>query len=184
MINLRSELRRRLLGFYFANPRASQYLRELAQRLGVDPANLSRELSSLEREGLFLSHTRGRQKYFRLNRDYPLYQEYRRIVLKTAGAAGRLRELLANLAGVEQAYLYGSFARNRADAQSDIDVLVVGRPDPAQLEMAITKLERQLDRDINYVLMSPREFTTRRAGGDSFLKDIWRHERVTLVAAS
>ncbi len=184
MINLRSQLRRELLRYYFTNPGASHYLRELAGLLRLDPANLSRELGRLERQGLFASERRGIQKYFHLNRSYPLYEEVRRIVFKTVGAVGQLRNSLKQVPGVEEAYLYGSFARNQQDAMSDIDVLLVGQPRAEELEGAIRKLERQLHREINYTLLSPKEFRTRRATKDAFLEDIWRHKKISLVASS
>ena len=42
--------------------------------------------SRLEREGLFRAEVSGRQKYFQLNRAYPLFKEVRGIVAKTIGA--------------------------------------------------------------------------------------------------
>ena len=77
MLNLRSNVRRRLLAYFFTNPTSRLHLRDLAERLDADPANLSKELRRLEREGLFLSEVSGRQKYFQLNRDYPLFNEVR-----------------------------------------------------------------------------------------------------------
>lgn len=88
MINLRSRLRRELLRYYFTNPKAEHYLRELAELLEVDPANLSRELAELTRQRVFIARTRGRQKYFQLNRAHPLYGEFRGIVFKTVGVVG------------------------------------------------------------------------------------------------
>jgi hypothetical protein len=73
MIDLRSKARQRLLAYYFANPAARLHLRDLAGQLDIDPANLSKELRRLETEGLFRSEVNGRQKYFQLNRDYPLF---------------------------------------------------------------------------------------------------------------
>ena len=184
MINLRSKLRRKLLGYYFTNPSASHYLRELAELLRLDPANLSRELARLERQGLFVSERRGVQKYFCLNRHYALYEELRRIVLKTVGAVGQLRNSLKQIPGVQEAYLYGSFARNQQDAASDIDVLLIGEPESEVVEEAVRKLERQLHREINYTLLDQKEFKARRASKDAFLEDIWRHKRISLVASS
>jgi hypothetical protein len=73
MIDLRSKVRQRLLAYYFANPAARLHLRDLAGQLEIDPSNLSKELRRLETEGLFRSELSGRQKYFQLNRDYPLF---------------------------------------------------------------------------------------------------------------
>ena len=183
MLNLRSKLRRALFGYYFTNPKAEHYLRELAELLGLDAANLSRELAGLMRQGLFLSRSRGRQKYFQLNRSHPLYDEFRRIVFKTIGVEGQLRDALRAVSGIREAYLYGSFAQDEQDTQSDIDVLIVGTPEAEALEDAIRKLERRLSREINYTLMSPVEFRTRRGKKDPFLEDIWRNRRIDLLAA-
>jgi DNA-binding MarR family transcriptional regulator len=87
MLDLRSKARQQLLAYYFTNPTARHHLRDLAERLGIDPSNLSKELGRLERDGLFRSEVIGRQKYFQLNREYPLFDEVRKIVAKTIGAA-------------------------------------------------------------------------------------------------
>ena len=53
MLDLRSKARQQLLAYYFTNPTARHHLRDLAERLSIDPSNLSKELGRLEREGLF-----------------------------------------------------------------------------------------------------------------------------------
>lgn len=182
MLDLRSKARQRLLAYYFTNPVARHHLRDLAERLSIDPSNLSRELRRLEREGLFRSEVSGRQKYFQLNREYPLFREVRSIVAKTIGAAPLIANSVRALADIEEAYLYGSFARNQQDAASDIDLLVIGTPRGEVLAEAMRKLERQLGREINYTVLSRNEFEFRRARKDAFLESVWRHKRVSLVA--
>jgi len=54
----------------------------LAKPLGIDPSNLSKELGRRERDGLFRSEVIGRQNIFQLNREYPLFDEVRKIVAK------------------------------------------------------------------------------------------------------
>jgi predicted nucleotidyltransferase len=183
MLDLRSHARRRLLAYYFTNPAARLHVRDLAERLSVDPSNLSRDLRRLEREGLFRSEVSGRQKYFRLNRAYPLFREVRSIVEKTIGAAPLIGRALQSLDHVEEAYLYGSFARNQQDAASDIDVLVIGNPPAGTLAEAVRKLERQLAREINYTVISRDEFEARRQRKDALLESIWRSKRVSLMSA-
>jgi len=184
MMDFRSKPRRRLLAYYFTNPSARHYLRELAEKLAVDPANLSRELRRLELEGLFLSELSGHQKYFRLNKAYPLYREVRSIVSKTIGAVPLISEALRKVNGVDEAYLYGSFARNQQDALSDIDILVIGAPEGAALAQAVGKLERFLGREINYTTLTRKEFNSRRLRKDAFLEDVWRQRRIVLVGVA
>lgn len=184
MFELRSATRRRLLAYYFTNPAVRLHVRELAKRLNVDPSNLSKELKRLEQEGLFRSEVSGRQKYFQLNRNYPLFNEVRSIVAKTLGAVPILTESLQRVEGIKEAYLYGSFAQNQQDVASDIDVLVIGEPNAETLAEVARKLERQLGREINYTVLTPKELRLRRARNDAFLDDIWRNRRVRLVGAA
>ncbi len=182
MLDLRSKARQRLLAYYFTNPAARHHLRELADRLSIDPSNLSRELRRLERDGLFRSEISGRQKYFRLHREYPLFSEVRSIVAKTIGAVPLIAQTVKAIGGIEEAYLYGSFARNQQDAASDIDVLVIGAPRGDALAEAMRQLERRLGREVNYTVLSRHEFESRRAREDAFLENVWHHKRVSLIA--
>jgi predicted nucleotidyltransferase len=183
MLDLRSKARQRLFSYYFTNPTARHHLRDLAGRLGIDPSNLSKDLGRLEREGLFRSEVSGRQKYFQLNREYPLFGEVRSIVAKTIGAVPLITQSLKKIEGVEEAYLYGSFARNQQDATSDIDVLVVGKPKGEALAEAMQRLERQLGREINYTILTRKELDVRRARKDPFLENVWHNKRISLVGA-
>lgn len=181
MLGLRSKVRRKLLGYYFTNPSARHHLRDLAERLSSDPSNLSKELRRLEQEGLFRSETSGRQKYFQLNRQYPLFDEVRRIIEKTIGAGASIRESLKKVGEIDEAYLYGSFAENQQDSASDIDLLIIGIPREKDLAQAVRKLERQLGREVNYTVLTPKEFESRRARKDAFLENVWHNKRIPLI---
>ena len=184
MLDLRSKARQRLLAYYFTNPAARHHLRDLADRLSIYPSHLSRELRRLERDGVFRSEVNGRQKHFWLNREYPLFSEVRGIVVKTIGAVPLIAQSIKTIEGVEEAYLYGPFARNQQHAASDIDVLVIGKPPAEALAEAVRKLERQLGREINYTVMSRGEFNSRRQRKDAFLESIWHNKRVPLMTHS
>ena len=173
--------RRKLLAYYFTHPAARHHLRDLAVRLKVDPSNLSKELARLEREGLFRAEVSGRQKYFQLNRAYPLFKEVRGIVAKTIGAVPLIAESLKKIDGIDEAYLYGSFARGRQDVASDVDVLVIGIPRGKVLAEAVRKLERQLGREINYAVLAVKEFKSRRSRKNALLANVLRKKRVCLI---
>jgi predicted nucleotidyltransferase len=184
MLNLRSKVRPRLLAYYFMNPTVRHHLRDLAERLSIDPSNLSKELGRLERDGLFLSEVSGRQKYFQLNRVYPLFDEVRSIVPKTIGAVALITQCLKKIEGMGEAYLHGSFARKRQDAASDLDVLVIGSPREQVLAEAMRKLDRQLGREINYTVLTRKEVESRRARKDAFLENVWHYKRDLLLGAA
>lgn len=184
MFGLHSKARQRLLVYYFTNSTARRHVRDLAKQLNIDASNLSKELRRLETEGLFCSEISGRQKYFYLNRRYPLFAEVGRIVEKTLGAAASLSRALKSIGGIEEAFLYGSFARNQQDASSDIDILIIGHPKTVAIAQAVRTLERQLGRDINYTILTSKEFESRRARNDAFLEVIWHNKRIPLIGAA
>lgn len=80
-INFRSKLHQALLAHYSLNPNSEYYVRDLSRILSFDVAFLSRELATLTRAGIFVSFTRNRQKYFRLNHVHPIYNEIKNIAM-------------------------------------------------------------------------------------------------------
>lgn len=79
-INFRSKLHQKLLRYYFDNPDAEYYVRELSRTLSFDVSIISRELKEFVRYGIFISWERGHEKYFRLNKKYQFYNEIRTII--------------------------------------------------------------------------------------------------------
>ena len=181
MLSLRSHLRRKLLTFFFVNRKARVYVRQLALALQSDSTNTSRELARLEREGLLRAELEGRQLYYSLNLAYPYLKPLFALLQGSIGILPTLKTALQPLAGIETAWIYGSFARNQADAASDIDLLIVGQPDPAALAAKVRKAETSLRREINYTVLSSRELARRRRNHDPFISDIWSGKRIELI---
>jgi predicted nucleotidyltransferase len=182
MISLRSNLRRKLLTFFYVNRSARVYVRQLALALHADSTNLSRELARLEREGLLHSEIEGRQRYYSINREYPYLKPLFTMLQGSIGIEPALKDALKAVDGVKSAWLFGSFAKNEADAASDIDLLIVGKPDQAQLATETRKAEKALRREINYTVLTPKELKRRLKKGDAFIEDIWNGKRIELVS--
>jgi predicted nucleotidyltransferase len=181
MISLRSELRRKLLTYFYTNRSARVYVRQLANALDVDSTNLSRELARLEREGLLRSEIEGRQRYYSINPQYPYLKAVLSLLQGTVGIVPTLRAALDHVRGVGRAWLFGSFAKNEADATSDIDLLIVGEPDSGNLATEIRKLEKTLNREVSYTVLRPQELKRRLATHDPFLTDVWQGKRIELI---
>jgi len=92
-----------------------------------------------------------------------------------------LRTALDHVRGVDRAWPYGSFAKNEADATSDIDLLIVGRPDVGNLAAEIRNLEKTLNREVSYTILRPEELKRRLAAHDPFLTDVWQGKRIELI---
>ena len=182
----KSPLRKKLLSYFFTNPQAKLYLRDIAAKLNVDPANLSRELARLVSDGVFVSEKQGNLKYFSLNTQYPLYQELKSIIFKTIGVQGAVENLLNKIPGIERAFIYGSFAKNRERMGSDIDLCLIVRKNKFQenpLLQGLNQLEHELGREINYTFFTEKEWESRQRSKDSFVSTLIRNKRIELIHA-
>lgn len=177
---LKTKLRRKLLGYTFTHPHGNYYVRELASYIQEDPGNLSRELRRLEDEGLYKSVTRGRIKLYSLNKAYPLFNELRAIVSKTEGVEAILKGLVEAEKGISLAFIYGSYAKNKENAASDIDLVVVGDFERDAFTQKVRKIEGKLDREVNFNTYAPDEFKAERRKHGSFLNLVLKDKIIIL----
>ena len=93
--------------------------------------------------------------------------------MKVAGPPAVLSELLSSVPGIEEAYIYGSWARRHrgepGDEPGDIDVLLVaGNADPAATtrsarDAADVATER-LGRDVSISVLTPADWESGTSG--------------------
>ena len=151
------------------------YLSELAQFIGTTPSSLQRELKALVDGGILERRREGTRIYFKADTRSPLFPELRGLLEKTAGLLPTLRQALKPFAGrIDCAFVYGSVARGREHARSDVDVLVMGAVGLAELAPALRKVEARLGRDVNVTSYSAQEFGKKIAAKDHFLTEILR----------
>lgn len=181
MISLRSSIAQKLLSYFFLNQKEERYVNELAKILDVDPKNLDTKLKELELEGLFSSEFRGQERYYFLNDHYFLLNEYRQIVLKTFGLEGILKEILSKVSGIKEVYIFGSYAGNKLNAGSDLDLLVIGNHDITAIQKSILSVQKKFGREVNVVNMSEGEFVQRKVKKDAFLDEIFKKPIIRVI---
>ena len=180
MINL-SKNEARLLRLFYTNPDQAFYMQEIGRILGKKPGIFQRTLYDMENKGILRSEYKANARYFRANRDYPLYQEYKSIVLKTVGIIGSLKEVFDKAGSIDFSFIYGSFAKSRENYLSDIDLVVIGSPDENTIIREFEKLEEYLKREINYKLYSLKEFLESVRRKAPFLLGILREPTIMLI---
>ena len=180
MISLRSDITQKVLGYFMLHETANLYINEMARRLSVDDGNLTRKLKELEQEGIFKSELKGKERYYSLNRSFPLLKEYKKIILKTVGFEHTLKESLREVKGLKQAIIFGSYAENKMDASSDIDLLAVGDHDTIDLQRKVSALKKTLDREINIISMSESEYQ-RKKKVHPLLKSIQQKKKIVIL---
>lgn len=71
-----------LLKLFYGHPDNSYYMQEIGRILGKKPGVFQRTLNKMEEQGVLISEFRANARYFRVNKDYPIYKELKSIVFK------------------------------------------------------------------------------------------------------
>lgn len=172
MLNLnKSEIRKSILSLLFQEKKESYYLRELERILGFSAGNIRRELLILKEEGIVCCQKKGNQLHYYLNKESPIFDEIKSIVSKTIGLESEIKKSLNSIEGIKEAFVFGSFAKNKENPKSDIDLMIIGSVDEDDLILKLSKAEDFLGREINYHLIAEDEWEEKK-NKDSFLKSI------------
>jgi len=176
-----SRTRVKLITLFTTTPEKDFYLRELERETNENVNSIRRELNNLEKMGLLKKKQRGNQKFYSINRNSPIFEDLKRIVLKTEGLGNELKNNLSRLGYIRYALIFGSFAKGEEIERSDIDLLIIGDVKEEVLLRSISKIERKVDREVNYILWSEQEFKQRASKKDNLLVNIVRNPIIGLI---
>lgn len=154
----RSPEQERILAQLFVFADEALTLSELASRAGTSLGGVHKEVERLEASGLVKSRSRGRSRLVEADESSPVYLELRGLLTKTLGPESFLRTALSDIEGIDEAFIYGSWADPTQISPADIDVLVIGEPDVAEVYDAMSSVELEVGRPINVAVRSPAEW--------------------------
>ena len=174
------QTKRRVLALLFGRPESAFYLREIARETASGTGAVQRELAQLVAAGLVRRSRQGLHVYFSADPASPVYDEMRSLLAKTAGIADVVRAGLAELprkAKILVAFIYGSVAAGQHTSASDIDLMVIGRVELADLLPALRPIQERLGREVNPTIYRPEELAEPR----SFVRRVLDGPKIMLV---
>lgn len=176
-------VQQRVLGLIFGQPDRSFQSGELIRLAGSGTGAVHRLLTRMADTGLVAVERVGNQKFYRANRDSPVFDELVGLVRKTVGLAGPLQSALAPFTSrIYAAFVYGSVARGEESSASDIDLLVIADDlEYSDLYTAIPAVETLLARPVSPNLMTRKEWRRKRADRDSFAGRISNQPKLFVV---
>lgn len=188
-----SKTRVRLLRLFLANQGDAYFVRELTRKIGAQINAVRNELENLVSMGIVeavepsdktdSAESGGRsaqqRKYYRVNTESLLYPELRALFAK----AGILLEKdfvqrLDKAGTVSYLALLGHFV---GEIDAPTDVFIVGKLNRDKVGAAVRGFERGVGKEINYTVLSPTEFRTRKDLTDRFLYSILESKKVVVV---
>ncbi len=159
---LGSKLRAKVLAWLFTHADNRYYVRQLTALLGEDSTNVSRELARLEKTGILVSTTEGKQKYYQANRESPVFKEIKELMMRMTSTTpvtpssltGRLNQRLkvnrrkltefCRRNNIRRLSLFGSVLRENFKPERDIDVLVEFQAGKAPGFLKLAGMEEEL----------------------------------------
>lgn len=178
-------LRTRILSALLLHPETSWHVRELARRLDTLPGSLNRELVKLADAGILSRQQIGNQVHYRADRNCPIFDELAGLLRKTSGLAAVLAEALQPLSErIRSALIFGSVASGQEHAHSDVDVLVLGDAEFADVLEALHPVQTQILREINPVVYRPEDFRAKLAANNTWARDVVARPKLFLIGGA
>jgi len=135
---------------------------EIARYTGVDRLVAQREVDHLAAAGLLTERWQGRSRLVGPNLGNPLVRPLSEVLAIAYGPVHIVAEELAGLGGIDQAYLFGSWAERylgqSGPAPADVDVLVVGIADQDDLWDAGRRASQRVGREVNVTRIAPQDW--------------------------
>lgn len=170
----RSDAQGELLATLFLNPERSFTISELARAAHTPYASAHREVSRVAEMGLVTTTKRGQSVEVQARRDTAVFRPLSELLSLTYGPAVVIPNYLVDISGINDVYIYGSWAARHAgepgDPPGDIDLLVVGNPPRGELYEAVRLAGSAIAREINPRVVSIEQWAD--AESDPFLRTI------------
>ena len=170
-----------ILQVFFNNPEKSYYLRELGRIIGKQPGIFQKDINTLANKGILISEYQANSRFFKINKSYPLYFEFKSIFFKTVGIKAQLEKVFKKIKNTKIAFIFGSFASGKEDTYSDVDLMLMGNPDEDILISKISSIEKKIGREINYNIFSVEDFKKGLKGNEVFLEEILENPKIFIV---
>jgi predicted nucleotidyltransferase len=183
---LRSRVTGALLALLYLHPERDYSLTEAGRAIDASPKVMSTEAGRLVTAGLVQETRRGRLRLLRAQTAGPVARPLADLLAVTYGPLPVLTDLLSGVAGVDAAYIYGSWAaRYRGEPgppPHDVDVLVVGSADENELYAAADEAQKTLRREVSISAVSPG-YWAEPDPADTFLQHVRERPLVALQLA-
>jgi predicted nucleotidyltransferase len=181
---LRSASQARLLTTLLLSPGQEFTLTELAAKAGVSLSTATREIHRAEAAGVALTRAVGPACLARADVGGVLYEPLSRLLLVAFGPAAVVGEEMAEVAGIESVWIFGSWAARYAGVDGpspvDLDVLVVGSPTRDPVYAAADRIERRVLRPVHVAFRTSDEWTA--PVSDPFIEEVKKRPRLRVGA--
>jgi DNA-binding transcriptional ArsR family regulator len=164
------------MSLLFNSPEEKFYVREIARLVNKNPSGVKRELDNLKKMDLVTSEKEGNLKYFKANRNSPLFPELKGLIAKSLGLPGALKTIL-KASDVRTAFIYGPYVNNTN--LNKLDLFIVS--DSRHFDKILGDIEKRFGRKINYTVINETEYRSQKKSGHTQLKKLIKAKKIALI---
>jgi len=179
---LSSRVRAEIFRLLFGLNEKELHMREMERQAALSLGTIRQDLQKLVKLDLVKARRDGNRLYYRANIDHPLFPEIRNLVLKTAGLVEVIKSAL-DREGIEVAFIFGSLARSKERAESDVDLMVIGTIGLRSLSSRLSGVSEQIGRETNPHALSIEEFRRRKQNGNHFLSNVLASPKLFIIGS-
>lgn len=177
-----SKVRIKVIELFFSDITEMYHVRGIVRATDEEINAVRRELERLEEAGILKNEKRGNRLYYWVRDDYPFFGDLLSIVAKTTELGAEIIENKRKIGKLNYVMFSGSFVKREEGGKEDeVDILVVGDVVLPELAAIIRKEEAKREREINYTVMSRKEFDFRKKRRDPFLQGVLAGSRVMII---
>lgn len=176
-----SKVRLKVLNYFLLNPEVEIHLRGAVREFQEEINAVRRELTRLEAAKIIKVQSKGNRKYFELNTEHPFIPDLLSIFHKSYGLGAAIIESSKKLGDVEYAFLTPAFTKNSYYGTQVVDLVIVGNIDLNVLEELVQNKQKELNKEIHYMVLKSSEFQLRKRRKDQFISDLMVQDLILLL---
>lgn len=176
-----SKARVGILEEFLLNANTEYHIREISRITKISPIHVQKELRNLESIGLLSSRKKGNMILYKLQTKSPIADDLKRIFLKTESIGKEILKGIGSKGKIRYALVYGSFAKGTESTASDIDLLVVGNIEEDEILKSISKAEKRIGREVNFILWTEKELLQKIKENITLVREISKTPIIMII---
>ncbi|MCT4616966.1 MAG: hypothetical protein N4A38_02020 [Candidatus Gracilibacteria bacterium] len=152
------------------------HMRALSRELEEQINSIKRELDNLENLGLLTSYSENKKKFFVLNKNFALMDEFKNIFLKTYDPLQNLVKFFEAREGLDLVLINSSLSKRLFEKSNNIvDIFLIGELEKEDFNDYLAKIF--FNKKIKYAVINKDDFHTRIEYNDKLIFDILNQEK-------
>ena len=169
-----------ILKLFFLDSTKEFHQNDIARKIHLSSPAVSNELTNLVKIGLVSKRHQDNMLFYKINKNSIIFDEMKRIFLKYETFSEILSEKLVK-EKIKYSLIYGSFAKGTEKETSDIDLLIVGDVPEDQILRIISDIERNINREINFILWTEKELKEKMKKNIPLIREMLNTSVIMLV---